>query len=303
MRRIMRHPIFRVVTFVVGLAMVVAALWYALAGVKWQVIADTPPMDFVMLAGLVVASVVLTGALFWQVNLSFDAKPPVALIRMIELIAASSLLNYLPLRPGLLGRAAYLKARHSMPLRQSVQVLLIVIGLSTVVAMLTVLVGVLPADLRWYGGGGAVVIVSAGTPPIARLLLRRRVTHAWAWIPMRCMELAVAAGRLWLAFAIVGSEIAYWQALIAAAGGFLVSLTGLTPNGLGLREWVVTALATMVSPALTAPAALATVIDRAAEAVVFAVVGLASLAHIGPQLRPSPDEEGQGDLPPEQVRG
>lgn len=296
----MRHPAFRVAAFIVGLAMVAAALWYALQGVDWQRIANTPPLDFAMLAGLVLASVMLTGVLFWQVNLSFDAKPPVTLVRMVELIAASSLLNYLP-KAGLVGRAAYLKGRHGMPLHQSVQVLVIVIALSTIVALLTVLVGVLPDGARWWGGAAAVVVCSAATPTLARLMLRRKVTHAWAWVPLRCAELAVAAGRLWLAFSMVDGQIAYWQAMIAAAGGFLISLTGLTPNGLGLREWVVTALASMLSPEHATLAALAAVLDRAAEAVVFTVTGLAALARIGPDLRPRPADANADDLPPGQV--
>lgn len=275
------RPAAKAGMLVLGVALLGVALWYAL-GRDWQAslapLARANPWLVVALAGAVVAQLVLTGLLFWAVTLSFDARPAVSAGRMIQIISASSLLNYLPLEAGLIGRAAYLKWRHALPLRQSVLILLVVIALSTVVPGVAVAIALMsPAGLAPTLGVAALLALCALTPPVGRMLLQRPIRMGLAWAPLRAAELLVGALRLWLAFVIVGQPTGYTQVLIAAAAGFFISLLSPTPNGLGLREWAIAGLSTLMSPQAGPAAALASLVDRAIEAGVFVVAGLWSV--------------------------
>jgi uncharacterized membrane protein YbhN (UPF0104 family) len=99
---------------------------------------------------------------------------------------------------------------------------------------------------------------------------------AWAWLPLRVADLIVGSFRLWLCFRIAGHPLAFDQVVVAAAAGILVSLLGVTPNGLGLREWVVAALAAVLAPVSSAAGLLAALLDRAAEILVILPTGLVS---------------------------
>ena len=97
--------------------------------------------------------------------------------------------------------------------------------------------------------------------------------RAWAWIPLRTLDLAAATGRTALAFAAVGQPLTVGQATLLASSATLVRLTGLTPNGLGLSEWVVAGLAAALSPVDAALAAAAALLDRAIEVAVSVAAG------------------------------
>ncbi len=120
MPRLPNHPLLRVAGLLVGVGLTGAAAWFAL-GHDWHraltPLLNANPMWVIALATAVVGQLLLTGLLFWVVTLSFDAQPPVGPVRMIQVIAASSLLSYLPLEAGFLGRTAYLKLRHGLPVR------------------------------------------------------------------------------------------------------------------------------------------------------------------------------------------
>lgn len=265
----------------VGVALVGAAVWFAL-GRDWQAslapLRQAQPWMPAALAAAVAAQLLLTGVLFWAVTLSFDATPRVGVLRMSQVIAASSLLNYLPLEAGLIGRAAYLKWRHALPVRQSVLILLVVIALSTIVPGAAVALALaVPEPWRPVVGAAMLLLMSVATAPAASLLLRRPIRMGWLWVPLRAAELLAGTLRLWLAFQIVGHPMAFHQVLIAASAGFFISLLSPTPNGLGLREWAIAGLSALLAPTSGPAAALASLVDRAIEALVFTPAGLWSM--------------------------
>jgi len=132
---------------------------------------------------------------------------------------------------------------------------------------------VLPGGWRWGAALAAVLVLTVLTRPLGGRLLGRVVpTWGW-WAPLRTVDLAVSAGRLWLAFEVMGAPIGYGDAVVAASASLLVKLAGLTPNGLGLSEWAVAALSSALAPVSTATGAAAALLDRAAEAVVLIVAG------------------------------
>lgn len=277
-----RRRLGRAAGWALAVALLAAAVAAAWREVDPTVLLRAEPWPLAVLLAAVAVNLWLTAMLFWVVTRSFDARPTVGIGRMTALIAASHLLNYLPLvRAGLVGRAAYLKARHALPLRQSVVILGVILALAVVVfaAAAAVLLAMsrTPAPARWAALLGLWLVLAALTGAVSRRLLRRPVRWPWAWVPLRAADLFVAALRMWVAFAVMDVPVAYTEAVIIAAGGLLVRLVGLTPNGLGLSEWVVAALAAALTPVATAAGAAAALLDRAAEVLVTGVAGLAGL--------------------------
>jgi uncharacterized membrane protein YbhN (UPF0104 family) len=273
----MKRRALRWAGLIVGAALMVWAVVTAVQAIDMATLGRLLSGRGAVMLAAAAGNLMVTSVLFWVITLSFDARPRVSLSRMTALIAASGLLNYLPLQAGLFGRAAYLKAKHGLPLRQAMVIQLVVLGVGSVVLGGAAAVGLMyPVEmLSWgvAGAGLALVALCAATPWIARLLLRRPAREAWSWGLLRAVDLLLGAARLWLAFASVGQPIGYARAVTITAAGMFVSMLPFVPNGLGLREWVIAALA----PMQTAAGLAAAVIDRAVEAVVLMVGGGAGI--------------------------
>lgn len=275
----------------IGVALVIAAVVYAILKVDLSSLENAQPWHVLVLLAAVSLNLVLTSALWWALTLSFDAKPKVGFKKMFSLVCASGLLNYLPLRPGLLGRTAYLKMRHKLPIKQSITIVITMVGLSALVlGGATVIIRYVPDELMAGISAISTFVGLIVIPLAARGILRRKLKHAWAWIPLRLMDLAVTTLRMWVAFRVVGYEIGWIESVLVAAGGTIVALAGITPNGLGLREWAVAGLAS----AVTSVALAAALVDRAIETVVVAVSGLLALKSVG-DLREAGDEQSAGE--------
>lgn len=255
--------------------MLALAVGYALAGVDVAVIGKAPGWMFASLAGLVLVNLLLTAGLFWSVTRSFAAKPAVGVGTMTALIAVSGVLNYIPVvRAGLWGRAAYLKKYHGLAVRDSVVVLGVVFGLAVaVLGTVSLVLLVSPEGVKAWACGGALLVQPAIGPRVWGKALRRPTAGAWMWVPLRSLDLAAAAGRLWLAFGVVGVELTWADAALLASANLIVKLVGLTPNGLGVSEWVVAALSAAMMPIEAATAAAAALVDRTAEVVVMLAAG------------------------------
>ena len=103
---------------------------------------------------------------------------------------------------------------------------------------------------------------------------------AWSWLPLRGVDLFVTSLRMWVAFAAVGRPITYAEALGVAAGVVVVNMLSFTPNGLGVREWSVAVMAGLIWPSLAVLGVLATLLDRAVEAVVLVVAGVWGMGRV-----------------------
>lgn len=232
------------------------------------------------IGALVGLNLLATAWLAGSLTACFGPRPPVPPGRMMRLIAASQLLNYLPaVRAGLVGRAGFLKRYHGLRLRDSGYVLLLTLGLTAATLAVAsagpLLVATLRAEPRWAWAGSALglIVLTLGVAAAGRRLPGVG-PRAWAWVPLRALDLAAATGRIALAFAAVGQPLTVGQATLLASGATLVRLTGLTPNGLGLSEWVVAGLAATLAPVDAALAAAAALLDRAVEVAVSVVAGL-----------------------------
>ncbi|MAE66821.1 MAG: hypothetical protein CMJ18_21390 [Phycisphaeraceae bacterium] len=263
-----------------GLALVGLAVWHAVTRLDLGVLRGAPAWPVAAMAAAMLLNLAFTGALFWVVTLGFDAAPSVGPVRMTRLIAASNLLNYLPLRPGLFGRAVYLKARHGLPVRQSMVIWLLVMISGVVVyvvlggaALLTPSLGAVVVPVAAL----LLVASSALTGPIARRALRRRVVGGWSWLPLKTADLLVDALRLWMAMRVIGVAPPIGDVVMASAAAMLVGMWGLTPNGLGVREWTVALLLGATASMASEQAMTAVLIDRAVQIAVMVPAGLWSM--------------------------
>jgi len=261
----------------VGVALLGFAIFYAVRGVEWSAVSQTSTWVVAALAGLVLLNLLLTAGLLWSVTRSFAAEPAVGFWTMAALIAVSGVLNYIPLvRAGLWGRAAYLKKFHGLAVRDSLLMLGVVLGLAVaVLGTVSLVVLVLPGDVAWWACGAALLVQTFVAPRAWGRALRRPTAGAWIWVPLRTLDLTAAAGRLWLAFGVVGVELTWKDAVLLASANLIVKLVGLTPNGLGLSEWLIAALSAAMMPIAAATAAAAALVDRAVEVVVVLIAGAA----------------------------
>lgn len=259
--------------FVVGLVLLGLAMGYAVRGVEWSVVTQTSPWVVAGLAGLVLLNLLLTAGLFWSVTRSFTADPAVKFGAMLSLIAVSGVLNNIPLvRAGLWGRAAYLKKYHGLAVRDSLLTLGIVLGLAvSVLGTMSLVLLVMPGPTAGWACAAAILFQAAIAPRAWAKALRRPTAGAWMWVPLRTLDLAAAAGRLGLAFSVVSVELTWTNAVLLASANLIVKLVGLTPNGLGLSEWVIAALSAAMMPIEAATAAAAALIDRAVEVAVMLI--------------------------------
>lgn len=186
---------------------------------------------------LPVVNWLLTSASFWVLTRRYGRIGPG---EMGALIATASLLNYLPLRPGLLGRVAYHRAVNGIPVWASLKVLIAAIVCSGVAA------GVLLGATATAGpaASGLVATVAVAAPGIA-------LAGVWgmAWTKeqswscyagaafLRYLDMMAWTGRYAVAFALWGAPIGLGAAAVLAAVSQAVTLVPLAGNGLGLREW------------------------------------------------------------------
>lgn len=215
----------------------------------------------------------------------------VGVVEMGAVIASAWLLNYLPMRPGLVGRVAYHKRVNDIPIAASVQVLAISIGLSGVAIIVMIALLLLLGGQSSAAGStpGLRTWIALTIPAIlgvtAALWLRARSSPSWRFIAggvFKFADVLVWAVRYWACFAIVGVELSPTQAAGIAAVTQLVLLIPLAGNGLGLREWAVGLVASSLPTWFAGDAAAPTrveglsadLVNRAAELFAALLVGL-----------------------------
>lgn len=271
--------------YLLGAVLLGACIVAAGRGGDFSALAGNWPLGL-GLGGLVVINIALTGLVFTCLTRPFEQPGrPVGIIEMQALIAASTLANYLPLRPGLFGRATYLKLRHGIALTDSLRILVAAIVISLVVYALCLLGVVLMGERAAGALGGVLVIIAVGAGLMWSVQLvsaTGRVRYAGVAALVRCVDTLVVIGRVMLAFAIIGRPISLAEATVLATSGMFITLLGITPNGLGLREWLYGLIAGAglfggdVGAGLELGLAAA-LVDRAAEAAAAIALGTVSL--------------------------
>ena len=206
----------------------------------------------------------------------------VGLGEMTALIANAWMLNYLPMRPGMLGRVTYHKVVNDIRVRDSARVIVYATALSGVSIVTLGSFALILQDrvghLAWAGAlavpfvACAIAIPLAGDrPTVRRLLVAAMLRHVdmLAWI-----------GRYWAVFALLDVHLDIAGAVALAVVSQIALLVPFTGNGLGVREWFIGQAAAILPAGLVAGAdqmavgLAADLVNRAAELAVSLPVGL-----------------------------
>lgn len=263
-----------------GVGLLALALWYVSRNketVTRAVDALRTPDPFAVAVILlsVVGNIVLTAAIMRTLLRRFGQ---VGVMEMQALIATASLFNYLPLRPGLIGRVGYHKRFNNIAIRDSLRVVVETIALGAMWVGWVVLA--LLASFVWEGATMPLIVA-----PVVALPFGMLAPPAWRiWVIaalIRYVDLLVTAARYYYIFEVLDAPIGFDSCTILAGLSLSATLIPLLSNGLGLREWLTAFVAPALEPALTNDLALtADLVHRAGEVLVVAVVGLAGVAWV-----------------------
>ncbi|MFG0331143.1 MAG: lysylphosphatidylglycerol synthase domain-containing protein [Phycisphaerales bacterium] len=280
----------QIIGFAVGIALLAWCVIQALRSGDFERLRYAPPGLIAALMGCTAVTVVVNGTIFWML-----IRPVVRLDfwHIQALNGVVNLLNYAPIRLGMLTRIAHHRKVDRVPLFHLIA-WYGAIGVLTLVTLAALLLATLlrPA-VDWIWGMLLLVILACAAAAVvwvarhhlmtARLRgAERMLDHplqVWACVGLRLVDMTAYAGRLYVAFAILGIELELQEIVYLSIVSMIASLS---PAGsLGIREWVVAMLAPMLAGgAGTDDAALdalrwqAVLIDRAGEAIVFVPMGI-----------------------------
>lgn len=259
-----RRIVLRRSAYVVGVLLLIGAVWAAVRGLDGRGVVDVVSRApvWLILAVLLMPGLnwVITSAVFWRLTSRYGKVP---FGEMYALLGSAWLLNHLPMRPGLIGRIAYHKAVHGIALRHSSVVLVQALGCAGVAS------GVLLVQLLavFWGSRGSTEtgqykllspvfwVVSAALVLAwlyARLWAARRsadspryltVTAILDATALRYADALVWSCRYAVAFAIAGEPLGLTGAVAVALAS---QAAMLLPVQLGVREWVVGLTAAML---------------------------------------------------------
>lgn len=288
-------PLWRRLVDLAGLGLLIAAVYLAIRGADWQAIRGAQGKIWAAAIGLVVVLYLINIALFWLATKPVERIKRVSLLDWVAMLPASGLLNYLPMRVGLIGRIAYMKKLYGIGYRANLLVMLALAmasgGVYLLAGGLTVILGEF-SPLWWTllaAGmvGGAIV----GWPLAIWGIelekgIRPRGLPAWitALYALRFADLLCVALRLLIAAQIVGRPMDFPLALKLAVVCNLAMLVSPVPGGIGIREWLGGLLIQWQGEGqgvvkLEEAAALL-LVDRATEVIVTGIGGMAGLAYM-----------------------
>lgn len=278
---------------IAGLALfagAVAAIVYAGSdthdAVRRLLAAPVPILALVLV--LPIANLMLTSLCFQALTRRYAFVEP---REMHALIAASFLLNFLPLRPGLFGRVAYHTRVNKMRVRDTARVLFEAIG-CTAVAMLLLLmtIALTRASTTFAAGFMGVATIALVITWIRARQARNNAIRAYALATLiKLADILLWGGRYVVVFALLGRPIAAREGVSLAVVANAASLIPLAGNGLGLREWAVGVVAATLPSQGTADIMVETglsadLVNRASEIIVAVLLGVPALIWVSRRM-------------------
>lgn len=292
-----------IIGFAIGIALLIAAVAvaarHAALGEAWRTVQNAPWWLIALALLLPILNWLVISGSFWIMMRRYGR---VAFGEMVCLIGASWLLNYLPLRAGMVGRVAYHRTVNKIPIADSLRVTVYGLIFGAISILFLLLVAVLFAGnaqwSTWLAILGTPILLAAlaATIPIVR------GSSNW-WLPaafgLRYIDTLIWVFRYTVVFALVGSPIDLSAAVALSVVSQIAILVPLVGNGLGLREWAVGLTAGYLPPGLmgqagdlaTALGLAADLTNRAAELILALPIGLISTTLLARRAtrRPPPD--------------
>lgn len=217
----------------------------------------------------------------------------VGVVEMAALIGSAWLLNYFPMRPGLVGRVAYHKAVNQIRVRDSARVVVESVAGSAVATALVVFETVSVQQGGWWNiiaGGVVAIVVGAAIGSVVAPGSSAVGAYCKALV-FKVADVVVWMARYMLVFWLVGLPLAPAHAAAIAAVSQAAMLVPLVGNGLGLREWAVGLLASSLpswylfgagvgASVEMADGLAADLLNRGVEVVLAIPVGLAAAGYL-----------------------
>jgi uncharacterized membrane protein YbhN (UPF0104 family) len=277
----------KIIGFVVGVGLLGWIIYTAIINQQFEGLKDAEWWQYALLIGCTLVSVAANGGIFWAII------RPVAPVRLWDIQcvnAAVNLLNYAPVRLGLVTRIAHHRRVDRLPYS-------ILLGWYAALGglMFMTLGCVLAAtlirpqvDLLWIGVmSGLLVVGCAASVWVGshRLLAGRwRGASKMIAVPravalaviLRLVDMAAYGGRLYVAITILGVSITPRDAVFLT----LISMVStLAPVGsLGFREFAIARLGPLLTDtSLKQHIDAAVLLDRAGEVVIFIPLGVLAL--------------------------
>jgi hypothetical protein len=283
-----RRMIVQVVAFIIGAGLLWLCIRKAVTTGDWTRIREAPPL---LIAGLMACTLVsqfANASIFW-----ITARPvhPVGFWEMQWLNLVTSVLNYAPIRLGLIARLAYNYRINRM------NVLTIGGWLAAIVATTVLVLGSVflvtwrrpQLDWIWLLSlmallviGGLVMSIILGVPEIVRRArgmdqMLRDPAALWGAIGLRVIDIAAFSGRMACAAAILGLDLSAGTIVLLALAVIVLTMNPL--GRFGFREWAVMIVSNwLLTAGLSAeqaeglPAQLA-LVESAGEALVSIPLG------------------------------
>ncbi|MFG0283759.1 MAG: hypothetical protein ACF8R7_04995 [Phycisphaerales bacterium JB039] len=285
--RLRRSPA-RLIGSILGAGLFVAAIWAAASKPgAWEAVASARGdwRLWSLAIGLPLLNLLLVAMSFWALLNRFGRVEPG---ETVALISSAWLLNYLPMRPGLVGRVAYHKVVNRISVRASAGITvlgLVCSGTGAAIALgVTILLGTGATALMWVGA------LSLPAVAIACASAALWASHSPMWrlgaaLALRYVDLLVWAGRYGVTFALVGSPISVDTAVALAVASQIAMLVPVAGNGLGLREWAIGLTAASLAAAPTEAGLAADLVNRAAEVLAAVPAGLLGARAVSRRLR------------------
>lgn len=284
----------RAIGFAVGILLLAAALWAvftshdALAALRSGLTESSWSLRILAIA-LPIINWILISISFWLLTRRFGN---VALLEMHALIGSAWLLNYLPLRPGMIGRMAYHKTIHNIRVTDSIRIMVISVALTAIATAVLLGLSILAIPLHTPFAWSllalpAFLLLALGIILAlrARSIFDPRAALILAFA-VRFLDILTWVARYAVVFTLIGHPISIAQAALITAVSQLAMTIPLAGNGLGLREWGI-GLTLPIAAANTARSVglSADLLNRAAELLIALPVGLLSAALLAHRYR------------------
>lgn len=249
-----------------------------------RAVARPDPGLIALLLAAIAANIACSALMAWRLIRRYGR---VGLGEMTALITAATLLNYLPLKAGLVGRVTYHWRVNGIPVASTLRTIIegaVISGLAALYAGATLLaIGQDHAAWPWA--------VAAPLPLLAAAACAARAWRDRLWAALaRYLDLLAWSVRYAASFALLGTSLSPGAAVGLACAGMVASLLPLGGNGLGAREWAIGMLGTVIGGWALERGVAADLLNRAAELLVIVPLGLIAMAWLwrGPLRRPAP---------------
>ena len=277
----------RAIGFVVGVVLVGAALIAIVRSAPTldQLRAVIARPDGWLIAWAVAATV---GNLIGASGMFYALVRPFGQITFFEmgkLIAASSVLNYLPMRPGLVGRVVHQEVVNRIPMRRSV---LSIVEAAVICAFTVFWLALAVAMIRFtstrvIGGVVAALPIFCGLAyAMPQEMRSRRFFEAIFW---RWMDLLLWTVRYAVVFEMLGIDLNLESAAAAACIAGAANMIPFIGNGLGVREWAIGLAGPALATWTTDTGLAAELLNRCLDLIVVAPIGIGVMPGIAKRIR------------------